>query len=73
MCLLACMRGSSGCGDRRYQKKTNLWSSLRHKFVERARKQANEKMALFGSAGSYHCKGFRTSKIPLFGILEPHV
>lgn len=35
------------------------------KFVERARKQANETV-LFVSAGSYHSKGFTTSKIPLF-------
>lgn len=36
------------------------------KFVDRARKQANEKTVLFVSAGSYHYKGFTTSKIPLF-------
>lgn len=48
-------------------KKNNLWSSFYAiKFVECARKRANEKTILFASAGSYHCKWFKTSTIPLF-------
>lgn len=60
VCLLACMRGSSGFGHRRYPKKTTSGVLYAIKFVER--EQANEKTALFVSAGSYHCKGFTTSR-----------
>lgn len=66
VCLLACTRGSSGCGDGSYQ--TNETSGVLYaiKFVEGARKQANEKTVLFVSAGCYQSKGFTTGKIPLF-------
>lgn len=47
-------------------KKTTSGVLYAIKFVERARKRANEETVLFVSAGSYHCRGITTSKIPLF-------